>query len=165
MLDGQWYLGDTFVRLVEIVSCWEERTIPPGQDRALIEASLGKAGFVRMSSSQATTRFRRGSAVGGLDYNSEGLEVQLRVTSSRDGSISIKVGNWGFPFEPLLMKPRFRRLADRIASDIEEHGCLVVEPNEAEEVEVAIAETQNAARNIGLAALVGVVVYWLLWGV
>jgi len=35
---------------------------------------------------------------------------------------ALKVGNWGFPFEPLMMKSRFKKSLASISGDLKAHG-------------------------------------------
>jgi len=144
----------------QIVSCWVTRTVQPTNSINAMVASLHKAGF-RTTKEYAGQKvfLKRGSQVGGFDYDSEGLEVQVILEPSRNGDIAIHVGNWGFPFEPLLMRDRFRRLADRIENDIRTHGYFVPAPGEVEAVEAAKNRTRfNAGKIALIAAPIGAIV-------
>ncbi len=137
----------------DIVSCWITRSLPPGNALDTIVHSLHEAGFsTAKQKGSDRVRLKRGSQVGGFAYDSEGLEVQVIVEHDANGDLTIHVGNWGFPFEPLLMKDRFRRLADRLERDIRTHGRVLPASNENDEVEAAKTQTRSNAIKIALIA-------------
>ena len=153
------------MKLKEIVSVWVERPLPMKAERAEIEESLLEAGFVRMRPKNGVSRFKRGSSVGGFDYDGEGLEVQLRLSEMDDGRLRVAVGNSGFPFEPLMMKPRFKRLADRIQSEVTQFGRLKVLAGEAAEVERKVVVIRNNAVRVALIVGAALMVVYMtrLW--
>ena len=130
--------------LKEIMSCWIQREVPfEGSLEALV-SSMEQAGFREVAQKGSTRRFKRGAAVGGtFDYDGEALEVQVHLTPQSDGSVRLKVGNYGFPLEPLLMKRRFERLCARLATDIQERGVLTIEPGEAEAAQAQASKAKS----------------------
>jgi hypothetical protein len=45
--------------------------------------------------------------------------------SEADGTITVSVGNSGFPFEPLLSKPRYEKLLEEVNAFIVDEGIAV----------------------------------------
>jgi len=61
-----------------------------------------------------------------FDYESSALEVRSIVAySEADGTITVSVGNSGFPFEPLLSKPRYEKLLEKVNAFIVDEGIAV----------------------------------------
>lgn len=153
--------------LREVVSCWVSRDLPAGTDLADVRESLKGIGFsVAKEWQSGKIRLKRGSQLGGFDYDTEGLEVQVVLDPKHD-RLRMYVGNWGFPFEPPRMKVRFARLAERFMSDISENGKVIPLENEHEQIKDEVHQTrQNAVRvalSAGAGALIaylGVVTWW-----
>lgn len=57
-----------------------------------------------------------------LDYDDEGLEVQILIEKSPNGFI-MEVGNYGMYPELKLMEQRFKRISDKLISLMEESKC------------------------------------------
>ena len=65
-----------------------------------------------------------------FDYQSSVLEVRSIIDYSQpDGTITVSVGNAGFPFEARLAKPRYQELLNKIDAYIKEQG-IEVKPTE-----------------------------------
>ena len=61
-----------------------------------------------------------------FDYESSVLEVRSIIDySEADGTITVSVGNSGFPFEAKLAKPRYQELLNKIDAYIKEQGIKV----------------------------------------
>ena len=61
-----------------------------------------------------------------FDYESSVLEVRSIIDySEADSTITVSVGNSGFPFEARLAKPRYQELLNKIGAYIKEQGIKV----------------------------------------
>ncbi len=71
--------------------------------------------------------FAKGESVAfTFDYESPVLEVRSIIDYSEpDGTITVSVGNSGFPFEARLAKPRYQELLIKIDAYIREQGIEV----------------------------------------
>ncbi len=71
--------------------------------------------------------FAKGKSVAfTFDYQSSVLEVRSIIDYSEpDGTITVSVGNSGFPFEARLAKPRYQELLNKIDAYIREQGIEV----------------------------------------
>ena len=71
--------------------------------------------------------FAKGKSVAfTFDYESSVLEVRSIIDYSEpDGTITVSVGNSGFPFEARLAKPRYQELLIKIDAYIKEQGIEV----------------------------------------
>lgn len=76
------------------------------------------------SADDTKASFAKGESVAfTFDYQSPVLEVRSIITySEADGTITVSVGNSGFPFEARLAKPRYQRLLDKIDAYIKDQG-------------------------------------------
>ena len=134
------------MKMLEIVSCWIDRTVAYSGDVNTLRRSFAAAGFREVSATSDTWRFKRGAAVGlTFNYGSEALEVQVYLKKLDGERVRLSIGNWGFPFEPFLAKKRFTRLADRFARDIEESGKVQPTPDEATVVSSQASWVKRAA--------------------
>lgn len=65
-----------------------------------------------------------------FDYESPVLEVRCIIDySDEDGTITVSVGNSGFPFEAKIAKPRYQKLLNKIDAYIKEQK-IEVKPSE-----------------------------------
>jgi hypothetical protein len=55
-----------------------------------------------------------------IDYESEGLEVQIHLEKMEGDTFEVSVGNWGMVGEIHLMKSRFERLSSKLDEKIKE---------------------------------------------
>ncbi|NQZ58276.1 MAG: hypothetical protein HRT88_12525 [Lentisphaeraceae bacterium] len=80
----------------------------------------------KFTKSEQKTVFKKGAAVSfGFDYSGSKMEVQVIFEHDRQNEkLRLSVGNWGFPFEPLLSKGRYTKLFDQIHAFISEGGRL-----------------------------------------
>jgi len=80
--------------------------------------------------------FAKGESVAfTFDYESSALEVRSIIDySETDGTITVSVGNSGFPFEAKLAKPRYQELLNKIDAYIKEQEMKVkpIERTDAE---------------------------------
>lgn len=157
------------MKLREIVSCWASQELPCNTDLASVRESLVDIGFeVSRIGKDGQIRLKRGTPFGGFDFESEGLEVQVILEPEKGGRApKMHVGNWGFPFEPFLMKRRFENLSERFAGDINRHQGVVAKENELEDVRTDMKNARRAAMKTALisamvaaGAVVGVVMVW-----
>ncbi len=141
--------------LKELVSCWVARDVAGDVSLAQLRDSLLAIGFhVAAEEPGQRVKLKRGSMFGGFDYQSEGLEVQVILAANGDG-IRLWVGNWGFPPEPLLMKKRFRRLADRLQHDFAQYGAAQQSAEERQAVDTDIRANRQFAKGVAFGAVCG----------
>lgn len=63
-----------------------------------------------------------------FDYSGEKLEVQVVFEyDDQKHEMKLSVGNWGFPFEPLISKKRYLELVEKIHGAIIETGETIEE--------------------------------------
>jgi hypothetical protein len=129
------------INLLDIVYCFVSKTIPFKGDIASLRASFIKNGFTEKEISGNHWQYKRGTVLG-LDFkytSSEAMEMLVFLKLSSD-ELTIRVGNWGFPFEPLLMKKRFIRSLERFSDEITSNGTLFVNNEEIKNIE---SQSQN----------------------
>ena len=117
---------------IEIVWCYVSKTIPFSGEIEALRNSFLENGFSEKEITLNKWKYTRGASLG-LDFKyskSEAMQVQVVVEFS-NGELNISVGNWGFPFEPLLMKKRFIRTLERISNEVSNNGQLLVDHAEA----------------------------------
>jgi len=111
-----------------IISCYEEKTIPLKEDNVdeLID-SFVKNGFTAKKLSDTRYVFKRGAQFAfNFNYSSDSMAMNVFLDFLPDRKLKIKVGNSGFPFEPLLMRKRFQKNLERYAKEIQYNGKLSV---------------------------------------
>lgn len=112
--------------LKEIVHCYVSKTTPIPSDMDALRASFVGNGFREKTLKEGKWLYKRGAPLAlEFDYNSEAIEMQV-ILEKLGNELKISVGNWGFPFEPLLMKQRFERNLSVIARQIESQGHLSI---------------------------------------
>jgi hypothetical protein len=124
------------INLIDIVYCFVSKTISFKGDIALLRQSFINNGFLEKEISENHWKYKRGTALG-LDFkyaNSEAMEILVFLKLSAD-ELTIRVGNWGFPFEPLLMRKRFIRSMERFSDEIASNGTLFVNNEEVKNIE------------------------------
>ena len=95
---------------LDIVYCYVSDQIFFDGDFSKLQNSFRNSGFKEKRISDTIWKYTRGSAFAlEFNYDSEALQMQVFLEKLGSETLSIKVGNWGFPFEPLLMKKRFKR--------------------------------------------------------
>ena len=116
------------MRLKEIVSCYLTKSYRCNRATydALIQmferksSSFGQ-NWKKQVKSAGKVLFKTGAPVAlTFDYSGSKLEVQV-IFEYDDGKDQMKlsVGNWGFPFEPLLSKKRYSEMLAKI------HGFII----------------------------------------
>lgn len=145
------------MKVKEIVYCYvAERIAIPG-DLARLQESFVENGFVEKECGNNKWLYKRGAAlVLEFDYSAEAIEMQvfLEVVGHE---LEIRVGNWGFPFEPLMMKPRFQKNLDRFVKEISEDGFLSVDPTQVTDIKTQADSKKTGARYLLLVAVLAVV--------
>ena len=105
--------------LLDVVYCYVTETIPFNGDFSKLRKSFKESGYKEKQVSDTTWKYTRGARVAlEFNYNSEAIQMQVFLERTDQENLSIKVGNWGFPFEPLFMKKRFKKNLQRIVNDI-----------------------------------------------
>lgn len=150
------------MKLVEIVCCYVSRDVAAPKDMNALRQSFTDNGFREKVLGDNRFLYKRGAPVTlEFNYDSEAIEVQV-ILERLDDKLKISVGNWGLPFEPLMMKGRFERNLAGIASEVTEQGRLKHKPEQASHVAAQSKEESNAAKLVLLAAVVGAIVLAVL---
>ena len=120
--------------LKEIFSCYVSKTYT-GDKQAFdrIQQYFEDAGryteeqWKQKKADETEVVFAKGKSVAfTFDYQSPILEVRCIVEySDEDGTITVGVGNSGFPFEAKWAKPRYQKLLNKIDAYIKEQGIDV----------------------------------------
>ncbi|MCX7545435.1 hypothetical protein [Marinicella gelatinilytica] len=114
------------MKLKEIVSCYQTKTYVCDKttfDKAIVafdkHANSFENDWRKLIKTAHKVVYKKGSPVAlTFDYSS-GLEVQVIFDfDSENKQMTVRVGNWGFPFEPLMAKQRYVELLDNIHSFI-----------------------------------------------
>lgn len=77
------------------------------------EVESGKIVFIKGQSIKLT-----------LDYDSEGLEVQIHLEKKQGDDFEVSVGNWGMVGEIHMLKDRFERISSKLDKEIKERCQL-----------------------------------------
>lgn len=134
------------MRFKDIVHCYVEDIVPAPKDVAALRKSFRDNGFREKEISDNKWLYKRGSPVAlEFDYSSEAIEVQV-ILELFGEHMSINIGNWGFPFEPLLMKPRFRRQLVTIVEQVNSNGVLQCDPQKINEIKMLSNYKSSAAK-------------------
>jgi len=150
------------VKFKEIVYCYVDKTISIPEDMTSLRKSFTGNGFVEKELSQNRWLFKRGAAFAlEFDYNSEAIQMQV-ILEIVDGKLKVSVGNWGFPFEPLMMKKRFQKNLEEIISQISAIGELKHQPDKAKDIAVLAGKKKNMAIKAIAYAALGSLAYVLL---
>ena len=121
--------------LLDVVYCYVTETIPFNGDFLKLRKSFRENGYKEKQVSDTTWKYTRGASLAlEFNYNSEAIQMQVFLERTDQGNLSIKVGNWGFPFEPLLMKKRFKRNLQRIVNDILNFQELKINKKESQKI-------------------------------
>ena len=79
---------------------------------------IGESGWAKFASKDKSG-YKRGKQVAlSLDYDSNSLEVKAWIEEG-SSEIIVSVGNSGFPFEPMLAKKRFQKIADQLSDYVQ----------------------------------------------
>ena len=126
--------------LKEIFSCYVSNTYSGDQQAfARIQQYFEDAGryteekWKQKKADETKAVFAKGKSVAfTFDYHSSVLEVRSSIAySEADGTITVSVGNSGFPFEAKLAKPRYQELLNKINDYIKDQGIEVKPIGEA----------------------------------
>lgn len=155
------------MNLLEVVYCYVSEIIQFNADIDALRQSFLDNGFVEKKVGDSHWKFKRGTSFG-LDFNYQNSEaIEIQVFLKLDGEqLTIRVGNWGFPFEPLLMKKRFKNSLALFVTEITEHNRLLVISKK--EVKAIQENSKGVFKNgifIILAAAVVFVIYSLVFPV
>lgn len=139
----------------DIVHCYVKSVVPAPQDMAALRDSFIENGFCEKYVTANKWLYKRGAPVAlEFDYGSEAIQIQV-ILEHIGKDLSISVGNWGFPFEPLLMKPRFKRQLASIVEQVNLNGVLTCDPKRVEEISQLSKQKSSAAKLALLAAAAG----------
>lgn len=147
----------------EIVHCYVSQSVSAPEDIDKLRASFVENGFREKLLGESKWLYKRGASVAlEFNYRSEAIEMQVILEKIGD-RLKISVGNWGFPFEPLLMKPRFLSNLSDFAAQIETAGQLSV--NRAEVIDtLELAKRKGYAGKAILLAATFLALVWTLVG-
>lgn len=148
------------MKLKEIVHCYVSERIPKPRDLTRLRQSFIDNGFSESEVNPKKWRFKRGAPVAlEFDYNSEVIEIQV-ILEDLDDALVVSVGNWGFPFEPLMSKKRYEATLERVVQQISENGILAHDAGEVSRVAVL----SNRKRNLALWAFFLAILATILFG-
>ena len=115
------------MKLKEIISCYPSFTFNGSRNtyEKVISDFESKANFLeadwqRSNKTFDKVIFKKGKSIAlTFDYSKPDLEVQAVFKFDPDkNEIIVSVGNWGFPFEPLLSKKRYTEILEKIKGSI-----------------------------------------------
>jgi len=150
------------MNLKEIVYCYVSETISMPEDLPRLRESFTKNGFSEKEINPRKWLYKRGAAIGlEFNYDSEAIQMQV-VLEEIDDSLKVSVGNWGFPFEPLMMKKRFKKNLAKIVNQISISGALEYNPKEVVEIKEFGQSKKKLAWQFLLYAVIGSVLYQIL---
>ncbi|MFC1800460.1 hypothetical protein ACFLYT_00210 [Nanoarchaeota archaeon] len=113
--------------LKDIVHCYVESIIDDRKNASeYLEKKFNDAGW-KENIKQNKKIYTKGSKLKfTFDYVGDKLEIQIILEKISDSKLKIKVGNWGFPFEPLLAKKRYREVHDGLIQELKEKKLIYV---------------------------------------
>ncbi|MCC3860063.1 hypothetical protein [Pseudemcibacter aquimaris] len=121
--------------LIEIISCYVSDNVEFDGDFSRLRKSFISNGFSEKQINQEIWKFKRGASLAlEFNYNSEALQMNVFLRKINNKCIEVKVGNSGFPFEPLMMKKRFKKNLEKIIGEITEHGELITNDDAVNEI-------------------------------
>lgn len=133
---------------LDIVYCYVSDQIFFDGDFSKLQSSFRNSGFREKRISDNIWKYTRGSAFAlEFNYDSEVPQMQVFLEKLDSETLSIKVGNWGFPFEPLLMKNRFKKNLQQIKGDIEKYQLLTTDNQNLERI-------KKEAKNKNMSAII-----------
>ena len=145
--------------LIDIVYCYITETIPFTGDFEKLQKSFTANGFKEQQVDDKTWKYTRGAGIAlEFNYNSEAIQMQVFLKRINEKTLTIKVGNWGFPFEPLLMKKRFKKNLDRIVKEISSNGILTINKDEVQNINSDAKTKKSLAILLIIAVVVSVIV-------
>jgi len=146
------------MNLKEIVYCYVSKTTSVPSDMDTLRASFVENGFRERTLNESKWLYKRGAPLAlEFNYNSEAIEIQV-ILEKLGNELEISVGNWGFPFEPLLMKRRFERNLSVITDQIETQGRLSVNCEEVTKKAELSKRKGSTAKVVLLVAVICAVV-------
>ncbi|MCP4489408.1 MAG: hypothetical protein GY820_19165 [Gammaproteobacteria bacterium] len=129
----------------EIVCCYVSKIIPMPDDLPRLRKSFTENMFSEKEINPNKWQYKRGAALAlEFNYNSEAIEMQV-ILESVGNKLRVSVGNWGFPFEPLMMKKRFQKNLDEITNQISKNGVLDHDRNKSQEINRLAQEKKRSA--------------------
>ena len=152
------------MNLKEIVYCYVSDTVSLPSDLAKLRKSFTDNNFSEKEIHPNKWLYKRGAGLAlEFNYNSEAPEMQV-IIENIGNDLQISVGNWGFPFEPLLMKKRFQRNLERIVNQISDNGVLENNPKESNQItELAKKKKKSALLLIGFVTICWVFLEVYFW--
>lgn len=146
------------MNIKEIVCCYVSESLEAPSDMKALRESFIANGFKEQEISPNKFKYKRGTAIAlEFNYDSEAIEMQVILESSGN-ELTVTVGNWGFPFEPLMMKSRFKRFLSFPVESIRASGVLP-KSDQVSEIEKDANSKKKAAIYAIVYALLGVLVY------
>ena len=146
------------MKLKEIVSCYVSKRVPKPHDMQQLRQSFVDNGFSEKEVSPQEWLYKRGAPIAlEFDYSSEAIEIQV-ILKDLGEALDVSVGNWGFPFEPLMSKKRYQATLEKVVQEIAKDGILTHDAEEASEV----AALSTRKKNLALwAILLVILVTWI----
>lgn len=138
------------MKLIEIVSCYVTDEVKFSGDFSRLKQSFISNGFKEKKLNDNTWKYTRGAGLAfEFNYNSESLQMNVILKRLNNEHVEIKVGNSGFPFEPLMMKKRFKSNLKKIIHEISENGELITDKATVNNIK----QDSKAKRNLALTIL------------
>jgi hypothetical protein len=149
--------------LLDIVYCYVSETIPFTGDFEKLQNSFRENGFTEEKKSDTLWKYTRGAGLAlEVNYDSESTQMNVFLEKPDAQSITIKVGNWGFPFEPLLMKKRFRKNLERIVSEVTANQVLSVNKSTVQQIQQKAQKQKSSAILLIVGVIVALIVIRIL---
>ena len=149
------------MKIKEIICCYVSDTVVAPLDMKRLRESFIANGFKEKEISPSKFKYKRGASLA-LEFNYDSEAIEMQVMLEKVGKdLCVSVGNWGFPFEPLMMKRRFQRNLSLIVEAIRSNGALP-ESDEVKEIEKDAKNKNRAAISLITYSLLGALVYALI---
>ena len=147
------------MNIKEIVYCYVSKTIPMPDDFSKLRKSFVRNEFSEKELNTTKWLYKRGAALAlEFNYGSDSIEMQV-ILEHVDGELKISVGNWGFPFEPLMMKKRFNKNLELFVEQITLNGVLDHSPKESQQIVKQAKRKKNSALILIAIAVISMVAY------
>ena len=149
------------MNIKEIVYCYVSDIVEAPSDMKGLRESFVANGFIEKEISPSKFLYKRGASLA-LEFNYDSEAIEMQVILEKSGKdLRISVGNWGFPFEPLMMKRRFQRNLSLIVEAIRSNGILP-KNREANKIVKEAESKKKAAISLILYSFLGALVYVLI---
>jgi len=113
----------TFFR--DIVYCYVETTVDDKKKASkYLEKKFNNSGWKEKIRGNKKIYTKGAKVKFTFDYIEGGLEIQVILKKMPNNKLLIKVGNLGFPFEPLLAKKRYKKVHDGLIQELKKKKLI-----------------------------------------